>query len=44
VPFLSNIPFLGRLFTRNGSYDEDAKLFMLLNAEIMDLKEKEAEQ
>jgi type II secretory pathway component GspD/PulD (secretin) len=44
VPFLSNIPFLGRLFTRNGSYDEDAKLFMLLNAEILDLKEKEAQQ
>jgi type II secretory pathway component GspD/PulD (secretin) len=44
VPFLSNIPFLGRLFTRNGTYDENAKLFILLNAEIVDLKEKEAQQ
>ncbi len=44
VPFLSNIPFLGRLFTRNGTYDENAKLFILLSAEVVDLKEKEAEQ
>ena len=44
VPFLSNIPFLGRLFTRNGTYDENAKLFILLTAEVVDLKEKEAQQ
>ena len=44
VPFLSNIPFLGRLFTRNGTYDENAKLFIMLSAEVVDLKEKEAEQ
>lgn len=44
VPFLSNIPFLGRLFTRNGTYDENARLFILLNAEVVDLKEKEAQQ
>jgi type II secretory pathway component GspD/PulD (secretin) len=44
VPFLSHIPFLGRLFSRNGTYDENHQLFMLLNAEVIDLKEKEALQ
>ena len=42
IPFLSHIPFLGRLFSRNGSYDENRKLFFLLNAEIIDLGEREA--
>lgn len=41
VPFLSHIPFLGRLFSRNGNYDENSKLFFLLNAEIIDLGERE---
>ena len=44
IPFLSHIPFLGRLFSRNGSYDEDEKLFYLLHAEIVDLSEKESQQ
>ncbi len=44
VPFLSHIPFLGRLFSRNGVYDENHRLFMLLNAEVIDLKEKESQQ
>ena len=44
IPFLSHIPFLGRLFSRNGTYDEDRKLFYLLHAEILDLNEKEALQ
>ena len=41
VPFLAHIPFLGRLFSRNGTYDEDRRLFYLLHAEIIDLNEKE---
>ena len=44
IPFLSHIPFLGRLFSRNGTYDEDRRLFYLLHAEIIDLSEKEALQ
>ena len=42
IPFLSHIPFLGRLFSRNGLYDENRRLFFLLNAEILDLGEREA--
>lgn len=41
IPFLSHIPFLGRLFSQNGVYDENRKIFFLLNAEILDLGEKE---
>ena len=41
IPFLSHIPFLGRLFSQNGLYDENRRIFFLLNAEIMDLGEKE---
>jgi type II secretory pathway component GspD/PulD (secretin) len=41
VPFLSHIPFLGRLFSKNGTYDENRRIFFLLNAEILDLGEKE---
>jgi type II secretory pathway component GspD/PulD (secretin) len=41
IPFLSHIPFLGRLFSKNGVYDENRKIYFLLNAEIMDLGEKE---
>ena len=41
IPFLSHIPFLGRLFSQNGVYDENRKIFFLLNAEIVDLGEKE---
>jgi type II secretory pathway component GspD/PulD (secretin) len=41
IPFLSHIPFLGRLFSRNGSYDDNRKLYYLLGAEIIHLKEKE---
>jgi len=42
IPFLSHIPFLGRLFSRNGTYDENRRLFFLLNAEIIDLAERES--
>jgi type II secretory pathway component GspD/PulD (secretin) len=41
IPFLSHIPFLGRLFSKNGTYDENRRIFFLLNAEILDLGEKE---
>jgi type II secretory pathway component GspD/PulD (secretin) len=41
IPFLSHIPFLGRLFSQNGTYDENRRIFFLLNAEILDLGEKE---
>jgi type II secretory pathway component GspD/PulD (secretin) len=41
IPFLSHIPFLGRLFSKNGVYDENRRIFFLLNAEIVDLGEKE---
>jgi len=41
VPFLSHIPFLGRLFSRNGVYDENRKTFFLLTATILDLDEQE---
>ncbi len=41
VPFLSHIPFLGRLFSRNGTYDDSRKTFFLLTATILDLDEHE---
>ena len=41
VPFLSHIPFLGRLFSRDGTYDQARHIFFMLNAEIIDLGEKE---
>ncbi len=41
IPFLSHIPFLGRLFSRNGLYDENRRLFFLLQVEILDLAERE---
>ncbi len=44
VPFLSHIPFLGRLFSRNGTYDETRKTFYLLTATILDLDEQEKQQ
>ncbi len=44
IPFLSHIPFLGRLFSKNGVYDENRKIFFMLNAEILDLGEKEKMQ
>ena len=42
IPFLSHIPFLGRLFSKNGIYDENRRLYFLLTAEIIDLGEREA--
>ncbi len=44
IPFLSHIPFLGRLFSKNGLYDENRQIFFMLNAEILDLGEKEKMQ
>ncbi len=44
IPFLSHIPFLGRLFSRNGLYDENRRLYFLVTATILDLNEIEAMQ
>lgn len=44
VPFLSHVPFAGRLFSRNGTYDQTRRVFYLLSANIMDLKEQESLQ
>jgi len=44
IPFLSHIPFLGRLFSKEGIYDENRHLFFLISAEIVDLQEYEAQQ
>jgi type II secretory pathway component GspD/PulD (secretin) len=44
IPFLSHIPFLGRLFSSNGIYDENRRLFFLVTATIIDLGEMEAMQ
>jgi len=44
IPFLSHIPFLGRLFSRNGTYDDNRKIYYLLHSEILNLTEKEALQ
>lgn len=42
IPFLSHIPFLGRLFGRNGVKDDNRRLYYLLTAEIIDLEERES--
>ncbi len=42
IPFLAHIPFLGRLFGRNGVYDDNRRLYYLLTAEIIDLAERES--
>ncbi|MFW5724431.1 MAG: hypothetical protein ACOCWF_07710 [Halochromatium sp.] len=44
IPVLSHIPFLGRLFGKNGIYDENRHLFFLVSVEILDLGEREAMQ
>ncbi len=44
IPFLSHIPFLGRLFSRNGTYDQSRKVMYLLNAKVVDLGEIESLQ
>ena len=44
IPFLSHIPFLGRLFSKNGVYDQNRRLFYMLGAEIHDLQEREKER
>lgn len=44
VPFLSHIPFFGRLFSQNGIYDENRHLMFLVTVEIIDLAEREAQQ
>jgi type II secretory pathway component GspD/PulD (secretin) len=44
VPFLSHIPFLGRLFSRNGIYDENLRLYYLLTTQIIDMAEQEGLQ
>ncbi|TVR44688.1 MAG: hypothetical protein EA402_06300 [Planctomycetota bacterium] len=44
VPFLSHIPFLGRLFSRTGLYEEHRHLMYLLTVTIIDLDEMESLQ
>jgi type II secretory pathway component GspD/PulD (secretin) len=44
IPVLSHIPFLGRLFSKNGIYDETRHLFFLVTVEIIDLSERSALQ
>jgi type II secretory pathway component GspD/PulD (secretin) len=44
VPLLSHIPFLGRLFGKDGIYDENRHLMFLVSAEIVDLGERDALQ
>ena len=41
IPFLSHIPFLGRLFSKNGIYDENRHLMFLIQGEIVDMAERE---
>jgi type II secretory pathway component GspD/PulD (secretin) len=43
VPFLSHIPFLGRLFSKNGVYDQNRRLFYLLGIEIFEQQERESQ-
>jgi len=44
IPFLSHIPFLGRLFSKNGLYDEQRRLYFLVTGTIIDLNEMEEQQ
>jgi type II secretory pathway component GspD/PulD (secretin) len=44
VPFLSHIPFLGRLFSKNGTYDQNRRAFFLLSAEVFDQNEREKQR
>ena len=39
IPFLSHIPFLGRLFSKNGVYEQNRHLMFLITVNIMDLEE-----
>ncbi len=42
MPFLSNIPFLGRLFGKRGRYSDRTKLYLLATATIITYDELEA--
>lgn len=44
IPFLSHIPFLGRLFGQDGLYDENRRLFLLVEGTIFDIDELEKAQ
>lgn len=44
IPFLSHIPFLGRLFSSNGNYDVYRETQFLISTEIIDRVEREAQQ
>jgi type II secretory pathway component GspD/PulD (secretin) len=44
IPFLSHIPFLGRLFGQDGLYDENRRMFMLVEGTIYDIEELEKAQ
>lgn len=44
VPFLSHIPFLGRLFGQRGRYSTRTKLYMLATVHIINYQELEAKQ
>jgi pilus assembly protein CpaC len=41
IPFLSDIPVLGSLFSRKGEYTSKRKLIILLKAEILNPEENE---
>ncbi len=43
IPFLSHIPFIGRLFGRDLTYDEQAVLMIIIKCKITLFKELEAE-
>jgi type II secretory pathway component GspD/PulD (secretin) len=44
IPFLSHIPFLGRLFSRNGVYDENRQIFYMVTGRVLELGGEEAQQ
>lgn len=44
IPFLSHIPFLGRLFSKNGIYDENRHLMYMVTVTILSTVDEEAKQ
>jgi type II secretory pathway component GspD/PulD (secretin) len=41
IPFLSHIPFLGRLFSNNGRYESEQKTLIMLQADVVVFEEIE---
>lgn len=44
IPFLGDIPFLGRLFGRRGRYSQRSKLYLLAHVSVINYDELEATQ